>query len=231
MLDEELERLKERGWRQVAAIESAFARGDLDEDGWYRATAELIVPAYLAGENPRAQSGHSGDAPRWEGARRLLLDAVENDCSFLDIGCANGHLMECLQAWAAEIGIVLEPWGLEISPELATLARRRLPQWHDRVFVGNGLVWQGPRRFDVVRTGLDYVPAPRRPQLLAHLLDVVVVRGGRLVVGVFNEEAERRVLEGEVAGWGFSVAGRTERPHPDTERLVRRAFWIDNHPA
>ena len=27
--------------------------------------------------------------------------------------------------------------------------------------------------------------------------------------------------------WGFTIAGRAERPHPDTPELVRRAFWID----
>ena len=65
---EELEGLKERGWRQVAAIDTALEHGDIDEDGWHRAMAELVVPAYLAGDKPRAQSGHSGDAIRWERA-------------------------------------------------------------------------------------------------------------------------------------------------------------------
>ena len=59
-----------------------------------------------------------------------------------------------------------------------------------------------------------------------HLLDVVVARDGRLVVGVFNEELDG-VIEELVGSWGFEVAGRAERPHPDTSRLVRRAFWID----
>ena len=131
----------------MAAIDAALARGELDEEGWHQAMADLVVPAYLAGANPRAQSGHSGDAERWESARRLLLDAVERPGSFLDIGCANGHLMECLHAWAAEDGIELEPWGLEISVELAELARRRLPHWRDQIAVGDALDWRPPRRF------------------------------------------------------------------------------------
>ena len=61
--------------------------------------------------------------------------------------------MESMAAWAG-----VEPYGLEISPELAELARRRLPQWADRIWVGNAPTWTPPRRFDVVRTGLDYVP-------------------------------------------------------------------------
>jgi trans-aconitate methyltransferase len=188
--------------------------------------ADLVVPAYVAGDNPRAQSGHSGDAQRWEGARRLLLDAVERSGSFLDIGCANGHLMECLHIWAAEDGIDLEPWGLEISNELAELARLRLPHWRDRIIVGNALDWRPPTRFTYVRTNLDYVPATRRTELVQHLLDEVVARDGRLIVGVFNEELAG-VIEESVSSWGFEIAGRAERPHPDTSRLVRRAFWID----
>lgn len=131
-MDEDLEALKERGWRQVAAIDAALERGEIDEEGWHRAMADLIVPAYLAGQSPRAQSGHSGDEERWEGARRLILDAVDADGSFLDVGCASGHLMECVHRWAAEDGIRLEPWGLEISVELAALARDRLPRWAER---------------------------------------------------------------------------------------------------
>jgi SAM-dependent methyltransferase len=224
---DELEGLKERGWRQVAAIDAALERGQIDEEDWHRAMAELVVPAYLAGDNPRAQSGHSGDAVRWEGARRLILDAVDADGSFLDVGCANGHLMECLHAWAAEDGIDLDPWGIDISSELIALARERLPQWRDQLFVGNALDWRPPRQFGFVRASVDYVPSHRRPDFLRHLLAEVVAPRGRLIVGVFNEETQRRALETAVSSWGFGVAGRAERPHPDTHELVRRAFWID----
>ena len=224
---EELEGLKERGWRQVAAIDAALERGDIDEDGWHRAMAELVVPTYLAGDNPRAQSGHSGDATRWEGARRLILDAADRDGSLLDIGCANGHLMESLHTWAAEDGIRLEPWGIDISSELVALARERLPQWRDRIFVGNAVDWRPPRRFAFVRTGVDYVPSHRRPDYLRHLLVDVVQPGGRLIVGVFNEETGHAALQTAASSWGFDVAGRAERPHPDTNQLVRRLFWVD----
>ena len=224
---EELEGLKERGWRQVAAIDAALERGDIDDDGWHRAMAGLVVPTYLAGDNPRAQSGHSGDAIRWEGARRLILDAVDRDGSFLDIGCANGHLMESLNTWAAEDGICLDPWGIDISSELVALARNRLPQWRDRIFVGNAMDWKPPRRFLFARAGVGYVPSHRRPDFLRHLLADVVEPGGRLIVGVFNEETGHAALETAASSWGFDVAGRAERPHPDTNRLVRRLFWVD----
>jgi SAM-dependent methyltransferase len=216
-VDEELEAAKERAWREIAAVDAAYARGELDDAGWHAALAALVVPAYLAAGTAEGGSGSSRDAAGWEYARSLLADAVEPGQTFLDVGCANGHLMESMAAWAG-----VEPYGLELSPELAALARRRLPRWADRIWVGNALGWIPPRRFDVVRTGLDYVPRPRRRELVERLLGSCE----RLVIGVHNEERDERRLEAEVEGWGFEVAGRSERPHPHP-RLAYRAFWLD----
>jgi SAM-dependent methyltransferase len=205
-VDEELEAAKERGWREVAAINATYAAGELGDAGWHEAMAALVVPAYLSAETVAGGSGSSRDETGWEHARSLLAEAVlATGQSFLDIGCANGHLMESMSAWAG-----VEPYGLELSPELAELARRRLPQWADRIWVGNALDWTPPRRFDVVRTGLDYVPPPRRRELVEHLRD----HCNRLVIGVHNEERGSPGLAAEVASWGFDIAGRTERPHP-----------------
>jgi Methyltransferase domain len=216
-VDEELEAAKERSWRETAAIDAAYERGELDDQGWHEAVAAIVVPAYLAAETPQGGSGSSRDEAGWEHARSLLADAVEPGQSFLDVGCANGLLMESMATWAR-----VEPYGLEISPELAAVARRRLPHWADRIWVGNALEWEPDRRFDVVRAGLDYVPAPRQRQLLAHLLGY----GDRVLIGVFNEERERRSLEELVTSWGFDVAGRTERLHPHPQ-IAYRAFWVD----
>jgi SAM-dependent methyltransferase len=216
-VDEELEAAQEGAWREIAAIEAAYANGELDDAGWHAAMAAHVVSAYLSAATPEGGSGSSRGAAGWEYARSLIAEAVEPGRSFLDVGCANGHLMESLAAWAG-----IEPYGLEISPELTELARRRLPQWAERIWVGNAIDWIPPRRFDIARTGLDYVPAPRRRDLVARLLGYC----DRLVVGVRNEELGTPGLEGEVASWGFEIAGRSERPHPHP-RLAYRAFWID----
>lgn len=221
-----IEAAKERGWREISAIDAALERGDIDEEGWHRAMAELVVPAYLAADNPRGQSGHSGNEERWRQARSLLLDGIDRDGTFLDVGCANGLLMESVHEWGAEKGLTIEPYGLDIAPELAGLARSLLPHWADRIAVGNGLGWEPARRFDFVRAGLEYVPRHRRRDLLQHLLQRVCAPSGRLIVGVFNEEREAHQAEKLVSGWGYEIAGRTERPHRD-ERIAYRAFWLD----
>jgi hypothetical protein len=135
------------------------------------------------------------------------VDALDRDGTFLDCGCANGYLMECV-------------------PEFVELARRRLPQWADRIWVGNAASWLPPLRFDAVRIGLEYVPEHRRAELVAHLLRKVVAAGGRLIVGPFTEEVEQRTTEDDLAGWGHVIAGRSELPHRDP-RVVRRLVWVD----
>lgn len=213
----------------LESAERDLEAGHIDEVGWHRRIAEVITPAYLAGDSPRRQSGHSGDESRWTRARGLIADAIDRDGTFLDVGCASGYLMETLQRWCAEKGCHIEPYGLDIAPELADLARRRLPQWSDRIFVGNALDWRPPRRFDIVRTGLEYVPRRRQSDLVAHLLKNVVSPGGRLIIGTYNEARASLTIPTTkqlVTSWGHRVAGQSERPHDDC-RICYRVIWID----
>ena len=231
MPEESIKAARNRAYALLEGLEAALAAGTITEDDWYREVAAVITPAYLAGDNPRAQSGKSGGAADWTHARGLIADAIDRDGTFLDVGCASGYLMECMERWARERGWTVEPYGLDIAPELAALARGRLPYWADRIFAGNVIDWQPPLRFDFVRTGLEYVPLRRRQDLLERLLREVVAPDGRLIVGTFSEERDETraeaSLEEEIAAWGFAIAGRSERPHYHDDRLVNRVLWID----
>jgi SAM-dependent methyltransferase len=235
MGDTSLHVAKNRAWPLLRRLNLALDAGDISEQQWYGQVAAVIVPAYLAGDNPRAQSGSDGSAEDWAYKRGLLADAVDRDGFFLDIGCANDYLMETLVEWCAERGRVIEPYGLDIAPQFAALARRRLPQWADRIVVGNALDWTPLRGFDVVRRGLEHVPPRRQRDLVERLLRDVVAPHGRLIIGVFSEEhvpvGSEPTTEERVADWGFRVAGRTERPHLQDRRLSYRAIWIDREPV
>jgi len=227
-VDESVADKKERAWREVAAIDRDLAEGRIDGEGWFAAMRALTTPAYLGGANPRAQSGHSGDAEHWRRARSLVVEAFNRNGTFLDVGCANGHLMETVREWASERGLDIEPYGLDIAPELVALARRRLPEWRDRIWEGNALSWSPPRRFTFVRTSLDYVPAGHRGELVAHLLDAATAH--RLLIGPATEEHAAREIEETLAAAGIAPSGRIERPHADP-RLMRRLVWIDQPPG
>ena len=164
---------------------------------------------YLAGDNPRQQSGFGRDARDWERFRRPVVAPIDRDGSFLDIGCANGLLMESVVAWAGEDGHRVEPWGLDISERLAGLARRRLPHWSDRIFAGNALFWEPPARFDFVRTELVYVPPSRRREYAVRLLARFVAPGGRLIICSYGssrpEGSRAEPLVDELDAWGLAV--------------------------
>ena len=222
-----IEAVKDRAYWLTARLEAALAAGEIDEAEWHRQGSQVITSAYLAADTPWEQSGKSGDERTWTYARSLICDAVHRDGTFLDVGCANGYLMECMQRWTADRGLRIEPHGLDISPELAELARSRLPDWADKIHTGNVMTWSPPQRFDFVRTGLEYVPARRRRDLVQRILNDFVSEYGRLIVGTYHgERTGPDVLEQELSSWGFDVAGHTSRPHGD-DRLCYRVLWID----
>ena len=212
--------LKDRGWRETAEIDARLERGEIDEAGWHAEMARLIVPAYLAADTPWEGSGKSGSAEDWEYARSHVAHAIDRDGSFLDVGCANGYLLDCLPRWTPH---AVDRFGLDIAPELAQLARGRLPDLADRLWVGNALTWEPPHRFTYVRTGLEYVPPHRRRELVERLLGSC----DRLIIGVFNEETDARPTEGLLRSWGHRIAGRSERANRRKPGMEYRVLWID----
>lgn len=213
--------LKERAWREVTDIDERLARGDIDEQAWFDAMSGLVTPAYLAADTPWEGSGKSGTAADWEYSRSHIAHAIDRNGSFLDVGCANGYLLVCLPRWTPHS---IDRWGLDISPDLVTVARERLPELGHQLIVGNALTWQPDRRFDFVRTSLDYVPRHRRRQFFEHLL----AQSDRLIVGVFNEHFDERPTEHMVRDWGYRIAGRSERRNLHKPEMDYCVFWVDS---
>ena len=215
--------------RCLDQIDAALANGRLDENEWYGRNRELVEVAYLASEDPRAQSGLGGDAAHWERRRRVIVEALDRDGTFLDVGCANGLLMETLVRWAGERGFRIEPHGLDFSPRLVALARAWLPAWADRIHVGNIVDWEPPRRFDYVRTELEYVPRPRQPGLVGRLLARAVAPGGRLVVCAYRPRGTRDAAPvGDLLrSWGFAVAGEATATDAADGGTATRVAWLD----
>jgi SAM-dependent methyltransferase len=202
-----------------------------NEAAWYARTAALLEAAYLRASDPYGGSGKSGGAHAWELARRVIAVAIDRGGSFLDVGCANGLLLESLTAWCAAGGHAIEPHGLELSELIAALARSRLPRWADRIVVGNALTWTPAMRFDFVRTELVYVPDHRRPELVERLLRDVVAPGGRLIVCGYGSGGRRpEVGTQDVAtilrGWGHRVTGEAYA-RDEAGRVITRVAWID----
>lgn len=224
--EEELEAARERGWREVAAIDAAYRAGEIDQAGWHDAVRALVEPAYLGASTVQGGSGHGGTPAEWDRTRRPVMTAIAADGDILDIGCANGLLMESLRRWAVEDGLRLEPYGVDISAAIVEVARARLPHWADRIWAANAATWEPPRRWDYVRTGLEYVPDDRAGDFVAHLLAAYVAPGGRLIIGKSNERRDRPGIGNRLRSWGHRVAGELRLPH-EHPGLEMTWHWID----
>ena len=201
-----------------------------DEQAFHADNKRTLEPAYLRGTTPQEGSGFGGDLREWRQARWHLTEAIAGDGTFLDVGCANGLLMESVAAWCAERGLAVEPYGVDISPALAGLARRRLPRWANRIWAGNAADWRPPgdQRFDYVHILLDFVPRARRADLIRHHLARMVRPGtGRLLVSDYAADpaAGHPAAPETVTALGFRCAGQTSgggRPG----RVPRPTAWI-----
>lgn len=202
----------------------------LRQAAWNQRTCQALESAYLSASDPFGGSGFRGDAERWRRARRVIVEAIHRDGTFLDVGCANGLLMESVAVWAHEEGCRVEPYGLELSPAIAEEARRRLPHWAQRIYVGDVTSWEPPQRFDFVRTELVYAPEANRRELVRRCLASLVAAGGRLIVCSYGSATRpsprAEPVDDILAGWGLDVVGSVDAA--DTNGVaVTRIAWID----
>jgi SAM-dependent methyltransferase len=164
----------------------------------------------------------------WEQARRVILAGVHRRGDFLDVGCANGLLMESLTSWSAEQGTPLRLHGLEVSDALAQRARESSPALAGRIQIGDVMTWVPPQRFDYVRIELVYAPPGARGTLVLRCLGSLVADGGRLIVCSYRSTGEDNAadLSDTLTDWGHRVAG-TAQALGDDGSVMTQVAWID----
>ena len=181
--------------------------------------------SYLRWTDPIRQSGFGGGRERWRMERELILDAVPDDGDFLDVGCANGYLLECLVQWGHERHVRLTPYGVDCGAKLIALAKERLPQYVSHFWVANSWEWGPPRKFPYVYSLYDCVPEELLPEYIRRLATRYVRPGGTLVLGAYGSYSRReaaRDVAADMAAAGFHVAGSSARG----ELPVARVAWI-----
>lgn len=186
-----------------------------------------LEEAYLRTDDPIRQSGFGGGEDRWRLERAPILEAIDGDGDLLDIGCANGYLLECLVAWGAERGLSLIPHGIDVGLRLIAEAARRMPAFAGNFYVANGWDWRPDRRFRYVYTLWDCVPPDFLGEYVRRLLARVVSRGGRLIVGAYGSRSRGeppQPIGAVLESHGLAVAGRTEGGEPPLTAFA----WLDN---
>jgi hypothetical protein len=133
------------------------------DEHWPARVRGLLEAKYLAGDNPRAQSGFGGDAAYWEIARGVIAEAVDWS------GTPSTPAARAAIPWSAWSSGARracgdEPYGLDILPSMVDLARGYRSARPHRV--RRCPTWMPPRRFDPVRTELVSRPSMNEQELL-----------------------------------------------------------------
>lgn len=139
---------------------------------------------------------YGGTFESWKEDRHFISEAIHHSGTILDIGCANGFLLRCLQEWSA---YTLIPYGIDIDDErlsktslffpflqnhfaklsirqLALLSDANLPLKYDFVYWN---VWNN----------IDFVNEEEQEYLL--LASKAVRKKGRLILGFYDRERGR----------------------------------------
>lgn len=128
----------------------------------------------------------------WEDGRMFIGGYIHKDGTILDIGCANGFFLLCLQGWS---GRTLEPYGIDIDTNRIREAKKIFKAHKDNFIERNALEisklpFPFPEKFDTVFWSVWVNWEFKLSQEIKALHDIVrlVKPGGRCVMGFYDGE-------------------------------------------
>ena len=201
---------------------------EVDQRAWNERTQRLLEESYLQARTGPGGSGCGHDEAGWERRRRPLVEAFDRSGTWLDVGCANGYLLETLPVWAGRRGFRLEPFGLELIPSVADVARTRLPHLAEHIYTGDVTEWEPPRRWTFVTALMDAVPPSGLADLVHRLLERFAEPGGRIIISSYGSSRLREPAEAvaeRLVADGFEVAGSARAIV--SAIIVTQTAWID----
>lgn len=154
----------------------------------FRAQALTLEDSYLQSDDPMVQSGFHGGRARWVVERSPLVEAIDRDGSFLDVGCANGLLASDVVDWARAKGHRIIPHGIDLGSRLVDLARGRLLGHAANFVTTDAWTWEPDRQWTFVYSLLDLSPEELWCKW-AERLFAWVEPGGRLIMGSYGSKS------------------------------------------
>jgi hypothetical protein len=110
--EKEVKKLIDKAHEFNDSLQQALEEGEIKEEEWFAINNQYFTDHYLAGDNPRAQSGHGGDELNYFHSHIMLANVINKNGSFIDVGCANGYLLESLDRWINGLGYYSITWAL-----------------------------------------------------------------------------------------------------------------------
>jgi SAM-dependent methyltransferase len=145
----------------------------------------------------------------WIANRKPIVNAIDGDGTFLDIGCANGFLLACLIRWSKH---QITPYGIDVDENSIQAARDLLPEYASH-FAELSLEsldecskFGLPTLFDVVYWNVWDNFDLRKPNSEVYAKNVfgAARAGGRVILGFYNTDLEvvQKQLEWMVSKFG-----------------------------
>lgn len=160
----------------------------------------------------------------WKSMRHIIVNAINKDGTFLDVGCGNGFLLRCLQEWS---DYKLEPYGVDRNPEYIKQAKELFSSKSNNFLLLNFWDWDlteipkygVPNKYDfvywAVRNSMKFDKVIER-KFIETLLQLVS-DDGRLILGLY--ESDNNLFD-KLGSFGFKFNGFLENP-------ATRIVWID----
>jgi SAM-dependent methyltransferase len=161
----------------------------------------LIEGSHVSGSDPQSLLEH------WIENRKPIINAIDTSGTLLDIGCANGFLLACLQFWSQR---QITPYGIDIDASSLEVARDLLPEYANHFAklsleqlptrASLGL----PAKFDFVYwnvwDGLDFVETLYQ----TYAVNAFAAARARVILGFYDTDHEcvKRQLEWLVKRFG-----------------------------
>jgi SAM-dependent methyltransferase len=133
----------------------------------------------------------------WENGRKPISHFIDKPGTILDIGCANGFLLVCLQNWATH---ELNPFGIDPQEKFINEAKELFPNIFDHFIVTYiedlaKLPKPFPTTFDYVYWAVwddKEFDSQKNNELVHHALSKVSL-GGKLILGFYDPQMEKNL--------------------------------------
>ncbi len=194
-------------------------------DNWLNAVRKDILESYIKYKEPWKQAGFIMQQDEWDICQKPVAECIDKSGAFLDIGCSNGYLLECLMKWTS---YSLTPYGIDSSLKLVRLAKERLPQFEANLVVANAPEWSSPVKFDFVRTDLDGVLEDLQEQYVNRLMYKYIAPNGKLLLVEHRTKKDSQArpwLNEKVSKWGLYIADQ-KSAFIDGKELTRLLVFV-----
>lgn len=147
----------------------------------------------------------------WKKHREFIAAAIHKSGTILDIGCANGFLLLCLQNWTDK---KLVPYGIDTNYSAVSDARRLFPRQR-RNFVNIGVAelakpreYGLPSKLDIIYWAVwdNFQFSIKENRKLVSECLKHVKNGGRLILGFYDPSRRKNLRRiSQLRGGGFKI--------------------------